>query len=49
MDNTYLKPNNFSVLKIKINEVDLLKLEKPFHKRFIWKEIDNWSCIEVNP
>ena len=48
-DNKLLKPNNFSVLKIKINEVDLLKLEKPMHKRFIWKEIDNWRCVEVNP
>ena len=49
IDNKLLKPNNFSVLKIKINEVDLLKLEKPLHKRFIWKEIDEWRCIEVNP
>ena len=49
IDNTLAKPNNFSVLKIKINEVDLLKLEKPLHKRYIWKEIDNWKCIEVNP
>ena len=49
VDNTLLKPNNFSVFKIKINEVDLLKLEKPLHKRYIWKRIDNWRCIEVNP
>ena len=49
IDNSLSKPNNFSVLKIKINEVDLLKLEQPFHKRYIWKEIDNWKCIEVNP
>jgi len=49
IDNKLAKPNNFSVLKIKINEVDLLKLEKPLHKRYIWKEIDNWKCIEVNP
>tara|TARA_B100000212_G_scaffold166756_1_gene125406 strand:- start:727 stop:1266 length:540 start_codon:yes stop_codon:yes gene_type:complete len=47
--NKLLKPNNFTVLKIKINEVDLLKLEKPLHKRYIWKKIDNWKCIEVNP
>ena len=47
--NTVSKPYNFSVLKIKINEVDLLKLEKPFHKRYVWKKIDNWKCIEVNP
>ena len=49
LDNTLLKPSNFSVLKIKINEVDLLKLEKPLHKRFIWKAINEWRCIEVNP
>tara|TARA_Y100000589_G_scaffold286777_1_gene287102 strand:- start:265 stop:813 length:549 start_codon:yes stop_codon:yes gene_type:complete len=49
MGNTFEKPNNFSVLKIKINEVDLLKLEKPLHKRYIWKKTNNWKCIEVNP
>ena len=49
IDNKLAKPNNFSVLKIKINEVDLLKLEKPLHKRYIWKKIDKWKCIEVNP
>jgi len=49
INKTLLKPNNFAVLKININEVDLLKLEKPLHKRFIWKKIDNWRCIEVNP
>ena len=49
IDKPLLKPNNFSVLKIKINEVDLLKLENPLHKRYIWKKIDNWKCIEVYP
>ena len=49
LDNTLLKPSNFSVLKIKINEVDLLKLENPLHKRYLWKENDNWKCIEVYP
>ena len=49
INNKFSKPNNFSVLKIKINEVDLLKLEKPLHKRYIWKKIDDWKCIEVNP
>ena len=47
--NSLSKPNNFSVLKIKIDEVDLLKLEKPIHKRYVWKRIDNWNCIEVYP
>ena len=49
INNTLSKPNNFSVLKIKIDEVDLLKLEQPFHKRYVWKKIDNWKCVEVNP
>ena len=48
-NNLLSKPNNFSVLKIKIDEVDLLKLEQPFHKRYVWKKIDNWRCVEVNP
>ena len=48
-NNELSKPNNFSVLKIKINEVDLLKLENPLHKRYLWKENDNWKCIEVYP
>ena len=49
VNNNFSKPNNFSVLKIKINEVELLKLENPIHKRFIWKRINNWECTEVNP
>ena len=49
IDNKLSKPNNFSVLTININEVELLKLEKPLHKRYIWKKIDNWQCTEVNP
>jgi len=49
IENRPSKPNNFSVLQIKINEVDLLKLEKPLHKRYLWRKIDNWKCIEVNP
>tara|TARA_Y100000589_G_C27164301_1_gene634122 strand:+ start:729 stop:1277 length:549 start_codon:yes stop_codon:yes gene_type:complete len=43
------KPNNFLALKIIIDEVDLLKLENPVHKRFIWKKNNDWECIEVNP
>ena len=49
IDNKLSKPNNFSVLGININEVELLKLEKPLHKRYIWRKIDHWKCIEVNP
>ena len=49
IDNKLSKPNNFSVLKIKINEVDLLKLENPLHKRYLWKKNNDWKCIEVYP
>jgi len=49
LKDTLTKPDNFSVLKININEVDLLKLENPVHKRYIWKEDNDWECVEVNP
>ena len=48
-EKTDLKPNNFAVIQLDIDEVDLLKLEKPIHKRYIWKKHDNWECVEVNP
>ncbi len=47
--NINTKPNNFAVLKLDIREVDLLKLENPVHKRYIWKRNNNWDCIEVYP
>ena len=47
--NTKIKPNNFAVLKLIINEVDLLKLENPVHKRYNWKKINKWELIEVYP
>ena len=43
------KPNNFIVYEIVIHTVELLKLEKPIHKRFIWKENNNWEKIRINP
>ena len=49
IDNNCSKPSNFSVFQLNINEVDLLKLEKPVHKRYIWKKNDEWKCIQVNP
>ena len=48
IDNNYSKPSNFSVFQLNINEVDLLKLEKPVHKRYIWKKNDDWKCIQLN-
>ena len=48
-NDTLSKPSNFSVLRIEINEVDLLKLEKPVHKRYVWKSNNNWKTVEVYP
>ena len=43
------KPKNFVVLEFEIYSVDLLKLVTPIHKRYIWKKINNWELIEINP
>ncbi len=48
-NNILAKPKNFSVLRININEVDILKLENPVHKRWIWKNNNDWDYIEVYP
>ena len=37
------KSENFVVLNFEIDSVDLLKLEKPIHKRYLWEK------IEINP
>ena len=44
-----IKPNNFIVLSIDIFSVELLKLQKPIHKRFVWEEDNNWKSRELNP
>ena len=43
------KPENFVVLNCEIESVDLLKLEKPIHKRFIWEKNNKWKKKEINP
>ena len=44
------KPENFVVLEFEINSVDLLKLEQPIHRRYLWKNNSNkWEKIEINP
>ncbi len=43
------KPENFVVLKFKIDSVDLLKLEQPIHRRYLWKKNNDWEKIEINP
>ena len=44
-----LKPKSFLVLTINIHTVELLKLEKPFHKRYIWEAKNNWLQKRINP
>ncbi len=43
------KPENFVVLKFEIESVDLLKLEQPIHRRYLWKKNNTWKQIEINP
>ena len=40
---------NFVVLNFKIDSVDLLKLEQPIHKRYIWEKNKKWEKTEINP
>ena len=43
------KPKNFVVLELKIYSVDLLILEKPIHKRYLWESKNNWEKTAINP
>ena len=43
------KPKNFVVLNFEIDSVDLLKLEQPIHKRYLWEKVKKWEKVEVNP
>jgi len=43
------KPYTFTVLEIKINYVELLKLERPIHKRCCWSKHKVWKRTELNP
>ena len=43
------KSENFVVLNLEIDSVDLLKLEEPIHKRYIWEKINKWKKKEINP
>ena len=40
---------NFVVLNFEIDSVDLLKLEQPIHKRYLWEKIKKWEKVEINP
>tara|TARA_Y100001970_G_scaffold48951_1_gene62088 strand:+ start:4879 stop:5424 length:546 start_codon:yes stop_codon:yes gene_type:complete len=43
------KPINFMVFEIAIHTVELLKLERPFHKRYLWEKRKNWVRSRLNP
>ena len=43
------KSENFVVLNFEIDSVDLLKLEEPIHKRYLWEKIQKWKKKEINP
>ena len=43
------RPETFSVLEVKMNYVELLKLERPIHKRCSWSKDNAWKRIELNP
>ena len=40
------KSENFVVLNFEIYSVDLLKLEQPVHKRYLWKKVKNIQVME---
>ena len=46
---TLERPETFTVLEVKINYVELLKLERPIHKRYCWNKDRSWKRIELNP
>ena len=43
------RPETFTVLEVKMNYVELLKLERPIHKRCSWSKDNAWKRIELNP
>ena len=43
------KSENFVVLNFEIYAVDLLKLEQPIHKRYLWEKVKKWEKVEINP
>ena len=43
------RPESFTVLEVKMNYVELLKLERPIHKRCCWSKKKSWKRIELNP
>ena len=42
-------PRTFAVIEVKMNYVELLKLERPIHKRCCWSKKKGWNRIDMNP
>tara|TARA_Y100001978_G_scaffold49648_1_gene44553 strand:- start:818 stop:1363 length:546 start_codon:yes stop_codon:yes gene_type:complete len=42
-------PETFTVLEVRINHVELLKLERPIHKRCSWCKQEGWERVKLNP
>ena len=49
MSSNLPKSENFIVLNFEIDSVDLLKLEQPVHKRYLWEKVKKWEKVEINP
>ena len=47
--NSSIRPKNFAVYEIIVNKVELLKLERPYHKRYVWCKDNNWIRKRINP
>ena len=43
------KSENFVGLIFEIDSVDLLILELPVHKRYLWEKIKKWEKVEIKP
>ena len=42
-------PENFLIIQINLEIIELLKLSQPFHKRYSWQKDHNWERTELNP
>jgi len=43
------KSENVVVLNFESDSGELLKLEQPVHKRYLWEKIKKWEKVEINP
>lgn len=42
-------PENFLIIQINIESIELLKLSQPIHRRYSWQKDHNWERTELNP